>query len=156
MDQVRKIFMIVVAAIVVVAFCAGIIMAGYYTLWIDGAPQPDRMPDVVSDFLSTVNGVLAANLGAILGISISLRGWRNPEQLSDALQWIAAGFYVVGIVAATILWGMAGFSEEQGTVVTTLPELTRNGIGIMIAVLAAVLGVQTGISRQRANAASGS
>ncbi|MGH7500222.1 MAG: hypothetical protein ACREL7_00555 [Longimicrobiales bacterium] len=150
MDRFRQVFMIVVSALVMLAFSAGIVMAAWYTLWIDAAPRPDEMPDVVTDFVSTVNGVLAANLGAILGISISLRGWQRPQQLTDALQWMAAAVYIAALAMAAIFWGLAGFTEDAARVVSILPELTRNGIGITIAILAAVLGVQTGITRAAA------
>ena len=96
-----------------------------------------------------MNGTLAANLGAVLGISISLKGWQDPKDTTEVLQWVAAGWYVIMLFLAVVFWGMAGFTEEEAKVVSILPELTKNGIGIFIAILAAVLGVQTVVTRTR-------
>jgi hypothetical protein len=150
MDNVRTIFMIVVAAAVLILFGVGVWGAGYYTLWAPGAPVPDAMPNIAAYFVSAVNGTLAANLGAILGISISLRGWSSPRDLTETLQWVAAGWYVAMLLFAMALWWKAGFTEDPSRVVSILPEMTKNGVGIFIAILAAVLGVQTAVTRSRA------
>jgi hypothetical protein len=149
MEKIRTIFMVLVAAIVLVLFGAGIYVAARYTLWVEGAPRPNDMPGIVSYFVSAVNGTLAANLGAVLGISISLRGWQAPRNTTELLQWIAAGWYLVMLLLATAFWGLAGFTEDETKVVSVLPEMTKNAIGIFIAVLAAVLGLQTAITRAR-------
>ena len=150
MDNVRSTFMIVVAVAVLVLFGLGVWAAGYYTLWAPGAPVPDAMPTIAAYFVSAVNGTLAANLGAVLGISISLRGWSSPRDLTERLQWFAAGWYVAMLLVAMGFWWKAGFTEDSSKVVSILPEMTKNGVGIFIAILAAVLGVQTAVTRSRA------
>jgi hypothetical protein len=150
MERVRVIFIWVVAVVVLLMFGAGICVAARYTLWVEGAPRPNDMPGIVSYFVSAVNGTLAANLGALLGISISLRGWRGPQNANELLQWIAAGLYVAMLLLATIFWGMAGFTDDGSKVVSILPDMTKNAVGIFIAILAAVLGVQTAVTRARA------
>lgn len=150
MDRVRVIFMVVVAGVVLLFFGAGIYIAARYTLWVEGAPKPNDMPEIVSYFVTAVNGTLAANLGALLGISISLRGWRAPKNATEVLQWVAAGWYVAMLILATIFWGLAGFTDDASKVVSLLPELTKFMIGIFISILAAVLGVQTAVTRASA------
>jgi hypothetical protein len=101
------------------------------------------MPRILTYFASAANATLAANLGALLGISFSRVDWRGPEDATEVFQWIAAIFYVLMLVTATVCWGLTGFTEDTTRVVALLPEMTKNGIGIMIAILAATLGVQT-------------
>jgi hypothetical protein len=97
-----------------------------------------------------VNPVLAANLGALLGISVSMKGWRGPKTTTEVIQWIAACWYVAMLLLAAIFWGLAGFTDDPEKVVALLPEMTKNGIGILVAILAAVLGVQTAMTRANA------
>jgi hypothetical protein len=150
MDKVRVIFMVSVAVVVLLLFGAGIYVAARYTLWVEGAPRPNDMPGIVSYFVLAVNATLAANLGALLGISISVKGWRSSRNALEVLQWVAAGWYVAMLLLAAVFWGLAGFTEDGSKVVSLLPEMTKHAIGILIAVLAAVLGVQTAITRARA------
>lgn len=150
MKRFRTIFMWVVAVAVMLLFAAGVLVAGGYSLWFEGAPRPQDMPGIVSYFVSAVNGTLAANLGAVLGISISLHGWRDPATPTEKLQWAAAGWYVFILLVAAAIWAVAKFTEDPSKVVSLLPEMTKNAVGIFIAILAAVLGVQTAITRSTA------
>jgi hypothetical protein len=143
-------FMWTSAVLVLLLFLAGIWVAADYTLWVEGAPRPNDMPAIISYFVSAVNGTLAANLGALFGISISLGGWRGPQNKGELLQWMAAGFYVVGLSLAVLFWGLAGFTDDSSKVVSLLPEMTKNAVGIFIAILAAVLGVQTALTHASA------
>jgi MFS family permease len=147
MSRAHEKFMIFVGGVALAAFGAGICMAARYTLWVDGAPRPAEMPGIISYFVSAVNGTLAANLGAVLGIAITPRGWQGPTDTVGKLQWFAAAWYVAMLVLAAVFWGLAGFTDDQTKVVSLLPEMTKNGVGIFIAILAAVLGVQTAITR---------
>lgn len=149
MDKVRVWFMSGVAIVVLVLFGAGIYVAARYTLWVEGAPRPDDFPKIISYFVSAVNGTLAANLGVLLGIGISLRGWRGPKSATELLQWIAACWYVAMLLLAAAFWGMAGFTDDTTKIVALLPELTKNGIGIFVAILAATLGVHISLTRAR-------
>ena len=157
MSAVGYTFMVFVAGVVLLLFGVGIYAAGHYTLWVQGAPKPDAMPGIVGYFVSAVNATLAANLGAVLGISISLNGWQGPKDITEVLQWLAAGWYVLMLLLATLFWGLAdpAFTPDAAKVVSLLPELTKNGIGIFIAILAAVLGVQTAITRAKGTANEG-
>lgn len=149
MTKPQEKFMTFVAAVALAAFGGGIYAAARYTLWVEGAPRPADMPGIISYFVLAVNGTLAANLGAVLGISITPRGWQGPTDTVGRLQWFAAAWYVVMLVLAAVFWGMTGFTEEQTRVVSLLPAMTKNGVGIFIAILAAVLGVQTAIARMK-------
>jgi hypothetical protein len=143
MPTIREAFMIGVTAFVLAAFGAGIAYAGWLTLWVPGHPNPAAMPPIVTYFVTAVNGTLAANLGAVLGIGLSLRAWHGPMAPAQKMQWIAAAWYVAMMMLAIALWGMARFTEDPLRVAGLLPELTKNAIGIFIAILAAALGVRT-------------
>ena len=143
MDKIPRIVMTLVFAAVLLAFGLGIGVAAYYTLWIEGAPKPTEMPDIVAYFVSAANGTLAANLGAVLGIRLAWGGERSALSTTEIFQWFAAGWYVLMLLLAVLFWGMAGFREDEAQVVSLLPEMTKTAIGIFIAILAAVLGVQT-------------
>ena len=145
MDKVRAIFMIVIAGSVLLMFGLGVIFAASYTL----CGKPCAMPGIVSNFVSMANGPLAANLGVLLGISIARRGWRGPENETERFQWLAAGWYVAMLLAAVAGWGTKCFADDASQVVPLLPELTKNAIGIFIAILATVLGVNTAFARAR-------
>lgn len=147
MFRVRMLFMVVLAAVVLLLFGVGIYVAAFYSFWIEGAPRPGDMPAIVSYFVSAVNATLAANLGALLGISFTIRGWKEPSTATETLQWAAAVWYVAMLLLAAAFWGMAGFTEDGSKIVPLLPEMTKNAIGIFIAILAAVLGVQTAVTR---------
>jgi hypothetical protein len=149
MPNIRETFMMTVTAFVLLAFGAGIAYAGWLTLWVSGHPNPGAMPSIVTYFVTAVNGTLAANLGAVLGISISLRGWQQPMGATERMQWFAAAWYVAMMMLAIVLWGVTRFTDDPARVVSILPELTKNAIGIFIAILAAVLGVQTLVTRAR-------
>jgi hypothetical protein len=144
------VFMAGVVFFVLVLFGLGIYVAARYSFWVDGAPRPGDMPGIVSYFVTAVNGVLAANLGALLGISISIKGLRGPQGTTEVIQWIAAAYYVLMLLMAIIFWGLAGFTDDPLKVVSLLPEMCKSAIGIFIAILAAVLGVQTAATRAKA------
>jgi hypothetical protein len=142
--NIKEVLMIGVAIAVLVLFTLGVLMAGRRT--------PADMPQIVIYFVSAVSGALAANLGAVLGISAFTWNWSAPEGKTEFLQWFAACWYLGVIVLATVLWGIAGFSDDTTQVVSILPELTKNGIGIFVAILAAILGVKTiSAGRERAD-----
>ena len=138
--NIKEVLLIGVAIAVLGLFAAAVWMAGHRT--------PDDMPAIVIYFVSAASATLAANLGAVLGISAITGNWPAPTSKTESLQWFAACWYLGVILMATILWGITGFSDDTTQVVSILPELTKNGIGIFVAILAAVLGVQT-ISRGR-------
>jgi hypothetical protein len=139
-DNLRSIFMGVMAGAVLLMFGSGIIIAAHYSL---GSEKPSDMPGIVSYFVSVANGPLAANLGLLLGINLARPHWRVPKTMTivERFHWIAAAWYVAMLVVAIVCWGAAHFVDDPSKVVPLLPELTKNAIGIFIAVLAAVLGV---------------
>lgn len=131
-----------IAGLVLALFLASIVFVGFL-----GPSNPQDTPGIVIYFLSSVNGLLAANLGAILGISVSAGGLRQAQTTRETLQWVAAAVYVAGLATILVAWGIAGFSEDPTEVASVIPEIGRTSVGILIAVLAAAIGVQAASSR---------
>jgi hypothetical protein len=141
----RFLFMMIVSALVLFMFGGAIAVA---CLSDSGAP----LPGVVSYFIFAVNATLAANLGAVLGITLAGRSWSPTEWL----QWIAAAFYFLMLIAVAVTWAVRFNFGEGAEVPSVLPELTKNLIGLSIAILAAALGVQAAVrARSSSNAPPG-
>lgn len=123
---------------VLMLFVAGVLFAGHITLTISGAPKPGEMPVIANWFLSSVNGTLALNLGAFLG----MKG--VGQQLTGPVGWLqkaAAVVYAVAVLVTWLLWVGAGLSEDATKVATILPEIGRTGLGVVLACFGAALGV---------------
>ena len=134
-----------VAVAVMLLFAGGLVLAAVYSLSTPAAPS--RMPAVATFVVSSVNGILAANLGAILGVTAIL-GFRSTLTDPERLQWVAAAFYVITLVLVMVVWGFTGFDEGPEQIVAAIPEVGRTGIGVLLAVFAASLGIQ-GAARAR-------
>ena len=146
--KLQNTFMVVIAVAVLVSFGWGILLACIYTF----RETPEEMPKIMLYLVSTVNGVLAANLGILLGLKLSPGSSQEPKGVTEVLQWLAAGWYLLMLLLAFVFWGTRGFPEESDLVVSALPEMANNAVGIFVSVLAAMLGVQVGT--RRANAAA--
>lgn len=124
-------------------FIGGIWAAGHYTLCVDNAPQPGQMPEFLAELVISVGAVLGTNLGAALGIRLTQKRWRRPNKskASETLRILAAWFYVIALLAAGVLWSIAGFEEDPAKVVVTLPEMSRTLLGMAVGALAVWLGL---------------
>jgi len=135
MEKVLKIILAVIAGAALILFLLAIIAGGYYTLLVK---KPGDMPGFLFSYAFAANGLLAANLGALLGIKISGGTWNfiNPNEM---FQGIAVAFYLIMLLVAFVLWGLAGFTEDVSKVVSLLPELSKNLLGILLAALGTML-----------------
>lgn len=129
-----------VAAAVILLFTWALGLAAYYSVWVD-PPTPDEVRPFATYVASAVNGILAANLGAILGIT-AVRGFRATISAPEKLQWIAAAVYVGIVLIVMGVWANVKFEENPALMAAPIPEVARTGIGVLIAVFAAALGVQ--------------
>lgn len=130
----------IIIFIVFLSFGVGVWFAWYYTF--KDIQGPPGMPQFVSYFVSSVNGLLVANLGAIIGVSVYLSSFDWMKSNPGKTQIIAAGYYLLIFVVATIAWSKTGFSEKDEEVVPVLSEITKSGTGILIAFVASALGVE--------------
>lgn len=105
-------------------------------------PQPHLFPVILAYILTTVNGMLAANLGAFVGVSVATVVWNRTEPPSSPFQIVAAVAYALIVLVAWVVWWKAGFAEAPDVIVTAIPEMCRTGLGIVLGVFALALGVQ--------------
>jgi hypothetical protein len=122
---------------VLAGFAVGLTFAAYTTLTA-GPPDPASMPTIVNFFLSSVNGTLALNLGAYLG----MRG--VGQELTGPVGWlqkVAAVMYAVAVIGSGVVWASVGCTEDTAKVAAVIPEISRSGLGIVLAIFGAALGV---------------
>ena len=132
-------FMLLTAGVVLLLFTWALKIARDYTV----AGKPKELPPVVKYLISSVNAILVANLGAILGITISIGALSS---VSATAQWGAAVWYFAALIAVIWFWSTRKFEEDPDKIASPIPEVGRTGIGVLIAILAVVLGVQTTLS----------
>jgi len=138
--MVKKFLMAIIAGGAMLIFLVLVIYAAMLTS--DGTPE--QMPAFAITTISSVNGILLANLGTILGIGLGLRGGfrRLKDEKTSVAQLFAAIFYCFVLVGVFLYWATQGFTEDPEVIVKSIPEIGRTSIGIAIAVLGSWLGVE--------------
>ncbi len=129
-----------------VGFIAGLISAIQFSF----SGTPDDMPRFIRQVVTAIGGILATNLGAVLGVKIEQAkslGFDTKRffvgAVGDApstLQLVAAYLYVFGLLVALWGWWKLGFTEDPSKVVVTLPQLSQTLLGVAVGVLAVALG----------------
>ena len=102
--------------------------------------RPEPFPPELAFILTTVSGMLAANLGALVGVTVSAKATRTEVPVSW-FQIVAAIAYSVIVVIAWIVWAKRGFPAGLTGIVPVIPEMCRTGLGIVLGVFALALGV---------------
>lgn len=139
------------AAIAIVLFAWGVFAAGYYTI----KKRAPEMPVFLERSVTSIGGVLALNLGAVVGLDAANAGAFATQSMFSAslllsgsvsgVQLWAAYLYAFFLVVALVLWGVVGFKVNEAgkpkVVVDTLPELSRTLVGVVVGVIAILLGV---------------
>ncbi len=127
-----------------VLFLGGIIWAGIVSI----RNQPETMPQFLIQSTTVIGGVLATNLGSVLGLSIISEvggGVVTASSLTAVtihnIQVGAAWLYAAGLFIAFAFWVANKFSTAPEKVVSTLPELSKTLLGVAVGALAVVLGV---------------
>lgn len=111
-------------------------------LSLSSPPQPQLLAVPLEYILTTVNGMLAANLGAFVGVSVAAVVWNRTEPPASMFQILAAAFYGLVVIVAWVVWWKAGFVVATNEIVAAIPEMCRTGLGIVLGVFALALGVQ--------------
>jgi hypothetical protein len=137
MNKIPDFLSIGVTGVVILLFIAAIAFAAWCSF-----NDVARFPPIGSYYIGAVNGILAANLGGLLGISFVQNTIFAPKNTIDVLQWISAAVYLIVLVGVIIIWAFLGFKEDSTKVVSIFPEMTKNAIGILLAIFSASLGLQ--------------
>ena len=140
------VFLIFLACI---GFVYGIFKACQISL--ESTPDPKKFPDFLTNTVTSIATVLATNLGAVLGVSSSqpTSNFRQPATWNplnllsgntpDVTQAIACYLYVLGLLAAVIVWANLSFVGDPTKVVALIPELSKSLLGVVIGALAVSL-----------------
>ena len=142
----------------------GIYEAIYLSLGKMPIGETDYHP-VLASTVGSIQALLLANLGILLGISIAkpnsniarqlmLNKPNNktsftaeippPLDIREKIQLVALVLYVVSLIACLATWIANNFSADSKDVVSVVPEAGKMFIGVVLAYLTAVLSKQPG------------
>lgn len=125
--------------------------------WSDITAQKDiAYSDVLATSIGSMQALLLANLGMVLGISVAQPGSAishalklnktgigkvppPPMEVKEQLQLFALLIYVLALTACLVTWIVNGFSVKATDVVLVIPESGKMFIGVVLAYLTAVL-----------------
>lgn len=114
--------------------------------------------EVLSTTVGTIQAMLLANLGVILGISIAKpnsaiarqvmlnpgvkttpQSPPPPMDLREKIQLFALVIYVLSLITCLITWIVNNFSSDPTKIISLIPESGKMFIGVVLAYLTAVL-----------------
>ncbi len=117
--------------------------------------------EVLSTTIGSIQALLLANLGIILGISIANpnsaiarqvmlnptggavpQAPPPPMDLREKIQLFALVLYVLSLIACLITWIVNHFSSNPNHVISLIPESGKMFIGVVLAYLTAILRSQ--------------
>lgn len=140
----------------------GIFEAVHITL--GSKPLDDKSySPVLSATMGSIQALLLANLGILLGISISKPGSGvakqlmlnksfkedaipdipPPLELKEKVQLFAMVIYIISLIVCLIIWIKYDFSSDSKDVVSIIPESGKMFLGVILAYLTAVLSKQS-------------
>ena len=148
MDKAIQYLIVFLFAVGGLAYLYGIFKACWISL--QKNPVVSDMPAFLSSTITSIGAVLATNLGAVLGITITKASPEFSEAVLHPLiafttlsvtsvQVIACYLYIISLVAVSIVWGKKDFTPDPNKVVSTIPELTKTFLGVIVGVFAITL-----------------
>ncbi|MCW3105699.1 MAG: hypothetical protein JWQ09_205 [Segetibacter sp.] len=135
--------------------CLGYLYGIFKACWISlqKKPKVSDMPAFLSNTITSIGAVLATNLGAVLGFAIA--GFTNglvdmnkaalkpllffTDPSITSVQITASYVYILTLVAVSVVWGIKKFTTDPLLVVSTIPELTKTFLGVIVGVFAITL-----------------
>jgi len=124
-------------------YLGGVARAAYLTV----KRRPNDMDEFPQRALTTISAILATNLGAVLGLSLTATGLAGasffaPDTLTagggqSAFPIIAAYLYSAGLLIACAAWATVNFKEA----VPIISEMTRTLVGVIVGAMALAAGV---------------
>ena len=124
--------------------------------------EPGAYPEVLSTTIGSIQALLLANLGVILGISISkpnsgvaraillnrdanmevAKSLPPPMDIREKIQLFALVLYIITLIACLITWIHNDFSTDSKKIISVIAESGKMFIGVVLVYLTAVLGRQ--------------
>lgn len=143
----KTVLVAALAGCALVTFIGGIIWAVVLSF----KKKPQNMPVYLNELVITINGILAANLGSVLGQHVAgVTAYQIAEgkgicDLSSAVQTqiVAVLLYLLILVGTLIVWAAKKFSEKPEEVVPIIPQLSKTFFGVAAGCLAIILGVDS-------------
>lgn len=137
-----KVILTAIFAILAIGFFA---YAIYSAIHFTSIGKPGDMPNILNHVIIVVGGVLATNLGAVLGIQVDQGGGfslgfrKISTDPSIGIREICAFLYAIALIIALIFWGISGFTEKSTEIVDSIPMLSKTLIGVAVGALTVVL-----------------
>lgn len=143
---------ILLIAIACVSFIYGIYKACKISWPLDD-PDTSLMPAFLSNLVTSIAAILATNLGAVVGFTVTNESsifrdsstWSLTnlftENASGSWQTLACYIYILGLLAAAIVWARKNFTADDSEIMSLIPQLTKSLVGVIIGVLAISLNV---------------
>lgn len=125
--------------------------------WSDSPIGENAYPEILSATISSIQALLLANLGIILGIAIAkpdsalarqvmLRNSEpatkaivSPLDLREKVQLVAVVLYILSLIACFIAWINNSLSSDSKQVVFIISESGKMFTGVVLAYVTAVL-----------------
>ncbi len=124
----------------------------------DGKVTTGDYPEVLQTCISSIQALLLANLGAVLGISvtkpnsalaqqvlfkpnsssIATAALPAPLELKEKVQLFALIIYILSLIACLIVWIHSKFSTDSKLIVSIIPQSGQMFIGVVLAYLTAL------------------
>lgn len=117
-----------------------------------------KMPEGLDAAISSINALLLTNLGAVLGISVSVPGSalsrnilpgsqpkggaeiKEPMNSRELIQLICVIIFLVSVIACFITWIRLGFNSDPEVVLSFVSQSAKMFIGVVLAYLSFILG----------------
>ncbi len=126
-------------------FIAGIYQAIKYSK----RGTPNELSQFLKTAVTSIGGLLATNLGALLGIKVeeaSIAGFDAASfffsagaNVPSTIQLIAAYLYLFCLIAAFVGWYWVNNLKDDPNKVVLLPQLSYTLLGVMVGVFAVSL-----------------
>jgi hypothetical protein len=126
----------------------------------DGVQENEKQlyPSFISSSISSLQGILIINLGALLGIAIKVPGSaiankmlmirpnnnelnaeaKNPLELKEQIQIFGVIILILSLILCIITWGKNNFVED-GTVLPIIHQSGKLFVGVILAYLTLIL-----------------
>ena len=138
----KEILTAVIALAAIVFFAYAIIKAIHYS----NLGTPGSMPSFLNQAIIVIGGVLATNLGSVVGIEVDQvagNAFGFQEFSTDLIMGIriaCASLYVLAMIIVFIFWAKLGFKNNPNEIVDSLPLLSKTLLGVAVGALAVFLG----------------
>lgn len=143
-----KLLLILLSSMGFIAYAYGVFYACYLSL--KKEPKPTEMPAFLASVVTSIGGVLATNLGAVIGFAIKVPGSTAAKNIGEPfaffvyaaftnLQITASYIYLLFLFIAATVWAVKKFTGDANQIVPVLPEMTKTLLGVIVGAMGIIL-----------------